>query len=246
MMKTMRRLTFITAICALLAAPVWADQVTTVDGYGIWQAGQGGEFTLKPSASLSWVLPYYSASTRNQGSQVVPGSFQTFCLEQAEYVYANTTFDVVLNDKAVLGGVAFPGDPLSVGTAWLYHEWQQGTLAGYDYADTGVGRHESAVALQNTIWWLEGGADPGANVFKTAVLNEFITEAKATADNAGQYAVAVLNLWVPGHINDFSKDTSGNYLYLRQDMLVCVPIPAAVLLGMLGLGAAGLKLRKFV
>ena len=31
----------------------------------------------------------------------------------------------------------------------------------------------------------------------------------------------------------------------KQDQLYLVPVPGAVLLGILGLGAAGLKLRKF-
>jgi len=235
----MRKLMFITIVCAFLAVPSMAGlTVKTTNGYGIWQTGQGGEFTLLPGG---WnPLPYYVGSTKDQGTM---GTFQTFCVEHLEYVYPWTTFDVVLNDKAVMGGTA-GGDPLSIGTAWLYHDFQKETLAGYDY--TAAGRNASAAALQNTIWWLEGEAgDPGAgNIFRQAVIAKF-TAAGAMADNDGAYDVAVLNLWVVGKVGDYTMDASGNYLYLRQDMLVCTPVPAAVLLGMLGLSVAGLKLRKF-
>jgi hypothetical protein len=41
-------------------------------------------------------------------------------------------------------------------------------------------------------------------------------------------------------------DKDGIPIGYGQDLLYVVPVPAAVLLGMLGMGAAGLKLRKFV
>lgn len=232
----MRRLISIALLCAFLTTPVLADTVATVNDYGIWQTGSGGEFTLQPSAGLQWVLPLYVGSTKNQGTQ---DTFQTFCLEEHEYIYANTTFDVVLNNKAVNGGVGPQGDLISVGTAWLYHSFQNQTLDGYDYV-TDAGRHASADALQRTIWWLEGEAagDPGTgNAFRQAVITQFGNADGAMANNNGQYAVAVLNLYAQGHAGDAN--------YLRQDQLVCVPLPAALLLGLLGLSAAGLKLRKF-
>jgi len=126
------------------------------------------------------------------------------------------------------------GDPISIGTAWLYHEFQNQTLDDYAWDPAG-GRSASAGALQATIWWLEGeGDDPGAgNIFRQAVVGQFGDVDTAMANNNGAYPVLVMSLWT----------LDGG---VAQDMLVCVPIPAAVLLAMLGMVAAGLKLRKFV
>jgi hypothetical protein len=239
-LKFMKRTVLFVAVCTFVAVPVLADTVTTTgsntnpsgyQGFGPYQTGVGGEFTLAPSAGLQWVLQYYSSSTKNQNSDGITPSFQSFCLEGGEYISPDTTYVAVRNGWAIMGGNPPAGDPLSKGTAWLYHEFQSGTLDRYNYTGD---RHASAAALQNTIWWLEGeAADPGAtNVFRNAVITQFGSAAAAMASNAGLFPVAVLNLYTE----------SGS---LAQDMLVCVPVPAAVLLGMLGLGAAGLKLRRF-
>jgi len=225
----MRKLVFMTAICALLAAPAFADTVQVYQtGYS---SGSGGEFTAVPT-NWSWdPLKYYDDSTSNQGGYV--GSFQTFCIETAEFFSTGTPYNVTFGSNAMYGQNYPTGDPISRGTAWLYHEFQNQTLDGYEWDDV-AGRQASAGALQATIWWLEGeGSDPGAgNIFRQAVVGKFGI-AGAMANNNGAYPVLVMSLW----------QLNGG---VAQDMLVCVPIPAAVLLGMLGLGAAGLKLRKFV
>ena len=46
--------------------------------------------------------------------------------------------------------------------------------------------------------------------------------------------IRVMNLW-----------TNENHTGDAQDLLVRVPVPGAILLGILGLGVAGVKLRKF-
>jgi hypothetical protein len=231
----MKRIAVIIGLCAFAAAPALADlSVTTCgsDGYGTWHTGSGGEFTFRPSG---WdPLPYYSSSTKNQGGQ--QNTFQSFCLEHDEYLYGNTTHAAILSDRASYGGVGRQGDPISVGTAYLYNEFAKGTLAGYSYS--GSSRYTSAQGLQNAIWFLEdesGGSLTTA--YRNLLIAQFGSVTNAKLDNNGQIPVAVLNLYAAGHAGDNN--------YRRQDTLVCVPLPAGLLLGLLGFGAAGMKLRRF-
>jgi hypothetical protein len=146
-------------------------------------------------------------------------------------------YDVTFNDKAIMGGVGAQGDPISIGTAWLYHEFQSETLTGYDYR--GTGRSNDAGALQKAIWYLEQESNGSLNEFTTLVENKFgsLTYAMETNNN-GTYPVAVVNLWATGRVGDLN--------YRAQDQLVCVPIPApgAVLLGSIGVTLVGWLRRR--
>jgi hypothetical protein len=244
----MRRLGLLVLLLAMAATPAMAGQVRVGDTYGLYQAGQGGEFTV---INVSGFAPTgYSSLASSQAL----GSFQTFCIEEqgAEYIYTNTLYDGVQSTNAVFGGGAayggsappdMTGDPLSVGTGWLYSQFALGTLSGYDY--TGANRLASAAAFQNTIWWLENETtvDPGAaNPFRNAVLGAFGGSLTAAREaGAWTYNVYAINMWVPGHV--------GEYAYRRQDQLFySVPDGGATLMllggALVGLGALRRKLGK--
>ncbi len=188
-----------------------------------------GEFTLTPNSDFAVVL----------GSD---DAFQSFCVEAYETVIIGDAYGVYVNDQAVPGGGLRPGEPsspdggdlLSPETAYLYTEFRGGTLSGYVYAP-GPERIQSALSLQTAIWCLEGEVGYQDLSALSSQAQSFV-ELAQTVSWATIGDVRVLNLYENGQ--------------LRQDMLALVPtsvvpIPGAILLGVLGLGTAGWRLRRY-
>lgn len=181
---------------------------TLILDLGPYHSGVGGEFNAY-STTLNPVSMGYSPLTMaNVGHGV---GFETFCLEYNEEFIPGGTYNYAISQAAIHGGVPGGSDPLSLGTAWLYLNFAEGNLPGYDFTNAS-NRTNAAGMLQNTIWWLEGErADPGnGNSFRNLVVAQFGSAANAMADNNGFYGVAVLNLYY--------LDGSDS-----QDQLVLVP-----------------------
>ena len=156
--------------------------------------------------------------------------FNTFCLETNEYINYSDTFRVDdISTEARNGGSGGGSpDPLDAKTAYLYHNFYWGTLAGYDY--TGASRSSCANDLQNAIWYIE---EEITSYSFTMV--DYVTLANLAVSSSswsGLGDVRVINL----------TDSIGN---LKQDQLTTVvPEPATILLmatGLLGIVAFGRK-----
>ena len=195
-------------LCTIIGCIVTTSAMassTVVLQSGPYQNGNGGEFT----ATL--------------GGDPLEGMtdsvFQTFCVEYNEHLSFGTTYNVTLSTVAIQGGVGGGSpDPLDARTAWLYNEFLNGTLAGYDY--TGANRNASAGQLQNAIWYLENEI---TSVSCGSLAEQFVQMAEA-ADWEGIHNIRVLNL--------YGMDS----LY-GQDVLCrvnTVPVPGALLLTCLG------------
>ncbi|MCX7867053.1 MAG: VPDSG-CTERM sorting domain-containing protein [Limisphaera sp.] len=220
------------AAAVVVAGQVSAAWVTVVRTSGYYDPNYGGgEFTLKGSP---WANPaHYSSKT------LVGDGFQTFCLETDEFL-DDQPFTAVLNTAAVLGGKGGGSpDPLSIGAAWLYKQFAEGNLPGYDYTP-GPGRAADARALQETIWWLEDEqlALPSDLTFYNLVIGQFGSVAAAKQDYTAvnpNFRVAVINLW--------GQDDQGNWTVPKQDMLVYLPDGGVTLL-LLGSGLLGLAVVR--
>jgi hypothetical protein len=189
-----------------VAGPVVAagDLITFADGPG--NTG-GGEFTV--TVNDAW-------------------SFVTFCLQHTEYIDFKNPFTVdsvnpyTLTDPVANGGDGLGRDYISEQTAFLYTQFRQGTLAGYNYG-AGAAHVASANDLQRAFWMFEDEIAMNAS-------NPFVILANAAVnsgawDGIGQ--VRVMNL---------SRGTGRNYTE-AQDQLTLVPEPASMALVALGMGA---------
>lgn len=229
--KFMKKILAATILAGAMAATsVWAIpssgqvNVTRIDGY---YTSNGGEFTV---AAVDQSF-----------------SFQTFCLEKNEQVGSNPHYyEINPYDAAKAGGVSgwttlpdnTQGDPISLGTAYLYSQFRKGTLDGYDYTP-GSGREASAGLLQIAIWWLEDEQslnNPLNNPFLDLLATKGpIADWKVDAD--GAYGVKVLNMY------NVARDQT---LVFKQDFLY-VP-DGGLTLAFLGMGLAGLagmrRIRK--
>jgi len=231
-----RRLCLGFVVLVFLAGMADADPTLKIDRNASYSSGYGGEFTILAGGLLNSEYAV-AQQTRDVTTAYITesGSFQSFCVEYFEGVVTPGTYFYTVDTYAIKGGVENPPtspvgqDPIDLETAYLYTQFAKGTLSGFDY--TASGRVASAAALQNAIWYLE---DEIAATSLNSQAQGFVTTAQ-TAVSLGQWqtigSVRVLNLY----------DADG----VVQSQLY-VPVPGAVVMGLLGLGYAGMKLRKRV
>lgn len=220
-----------TSLIALAAfavglVPVFANPQVKM---GTYNAGSGGNYRADPNAELEYVLNNYVVGKSTDGTY-----FGTFCIEKNEYFSNGGTYDVVLNNGSVNGGVTSPTvgfDVISQGTAYLYKQFATGMLSASYY-----GSATNAAKLQNLFWWLEGEQTSyGTGSAYTSLLSDqfganWMVDAKT--DYTGS-EVKVMNL------------TSNRGRTLNQDQLVYLGVPdAGTTALLLGLGLLSLSFVK--
>ena len=269
----MMKRTILTILIAMfIAAPVLADShgpgwyggradFDKVSGY---YRGAGGEFTIMNNVDpgtfpLLLSNRAYADSTKGING---PESFQTFCMEADETAIDNMIIWVSESNVDEITGIPGAygsgshtwnggsntnyGDNLDSKTAWLYTQFARGSLTGYAYSGTvnGLTRAETAGVLQWLIWTTE--EESGAIVSELDPAGTNGSSAQVALKNSwnAAYDEAVRLGWTGiGNVRIFQNSAEDKSL--AQGFLYLVPVPGAVLLGMLGLGMAGIKLRRF-
>lgn len=242
-----RKLFAVVGLVALFVTPVMAAPSGDGAGYdGGWVSitrtsgyygGFGGEFTIyNYEAKLGVDLTKYADTTKNV---YTAPSFQTFCVETTEYYVspADVWVSEAFIDGSQPGSHSYlssttSGMDLNPYTAYLYTEFAKGTLAGYDYS-VGAGRQASAAALQEAIWYLQSQPAYLAHPYDPANLSSAAEEFVALAVDAGWTTIG--NVRVMQMYNAAS---------LKQDMLVIVPTPGAILLAGIGTTLVGVLRRR--
>lgn len=251
----MKKLCVVLGLAGIVAAPnlFAAMTVTLIDNTSQYSYANGGEFRAVGGGtptSLDSIVNWsaYSSSTKGTVTAVTDGSswgyssglagkayFQTFCVEYNEEFVPGTTYNVGVSQKAMYGSQPLGGDPISIGTAWLYSQFAAGTLSGYNYA-YGGGRQSStsAGALQQAIWWLEGETGGVKTSFVTTAETALSLNDTTIKNNSdGAYGVDVLNLGAAGAVQD--------------QLVIVIPEATTIIAGallLLPLGASTLRILR--
>ncbi|MBI1176254.1 hypothetical protein GC207_02315 [bacterium] len=256
----MRSLLILASVAAAFVptpGAVASMNVVLLDNTSQYSHNNGGEFRAVADDGLSSIVNWgaYAPSTSGTISSGIDGSswgyrstlngqqyFQTFCIEYSEEFYPGTSYSVGFSQNAMYGGQPTGGDPISIGTAWLYSQFASGNLNYpapannpsyvYDYT-FGSGRSATAGDLQAAIWWLEDESHGVRNSLIDLVESVLGRNDTTIKDNAnGAYGVYALNLGAPGAVQD--------------QLVIVVPEASTVIAGVLLLIPLGISTVRIV
>jgi hypothetical protein len=235
----MKKVLFILVVGALAGAPAVADPTVVLKEVS---TNPGDTMTIYTSGydGGAWV-GVYNLNILAPGYGALKGDVQSFCIDVWDSSPSSyQTYTVVPLDQAPDPGAApvgGMGDAKARLVAQLLDKYWQGTLTTTE-----------AVAIQLAVWEIVDDAlsinptsyDVTTGGFYATGNSAALTRANVMLDSLTAGGAS------HGSYRGLTNSTTGGILGTYQDYVVRVPIPGAVLLGLLGLGAAGARLRRFV
>jgi len=238
---SMKKKIVIMVFAVVLALGMYAP---TCLGYSV---EMGDWITYGPGIGSNFLTGEMSVSVADTSAGPFGYVYDTFCLEQYETMNWNTPYYVNDVSQYAVHGGTFTSDPISNRTAWLYYNYFNNMLAGYDYF--GPTRAQSADALQLAIWYIENeiGSVVGYGGAST-LAQTFLNNAMAAA---GGMFPSWVNQYAPGQyyvsvVNITTSDINNGYWDQKQSSLIAerVVTPEPMTISLLGLGILGLGLMR--
>ena len=232
----MRNLSIVVCLlCLFVAAPVmadlpgpfeWTNDGKTIELTAVAEVKLDGGLATNSAFGVDLMSGQLKGSIYESVSPIASDVFRTFCVEKSIYFYPGKTYWASIDPVAYSGNeTGVDGDGISDLSEWIYDQYRAGN---YDDDDL--------TSVRDAIWWAEGEDGSKNSIAQDAISALYGPDPGNYGDAAHTYA---LNLWTIVEQGDKWVATD------VQSQLITVPVPAAVLLGLLGLGVAGVKLRKF-
>jgi len=185
------------------------------------------------------------------------GPVDSFCIDICQFAPSGQTYEVTSLDVAPVNTDAGPmGETRARSLATLldrfWTDWSDtgNVINGSPAGAAGYTDDQAAAALQLAVWEIVAEFK-GQTLDRSGWTVSPVPGRQFSATCSDNSVISLANWMLQDIASVGEGDLSGygNYRALsnacKQDYVVRVPIPGAMLLGMLGLGAAGWRLRRF-
>ena len=261
----MGRVVFITVMCAFLAAPVLADLTVQYSG-----ASPAMSMYVESSSGISgkWLVTgQYKIDVQGDTGDITgaPGIVNAFCIDLWDWAptsplsYTLETLDMTPDPGAGPMGTVRAGYLATLlNTYWDQDNWSSNASRTFNL---GTGSYvysadQVAAAAQLAVWEIvdEFNTDTTGYAGDTVVPADWDVKEDLFRVSGGDIVVQDIANVMLISVVGIGPSSFGNYQGLSnssdashyQDYVVMTPIPPSVVLGLLGFGVVGLKLRKYV
>lgn len=266
----MKRLVLLLAVTALAAAPALAGFKTTIgtstSTLGVWDPTAngglgglvnmgGGSFAVRNLQVVAGPPGGIPAGLKFGPSHGSDGDIfgRTYCVENVTFSPYNPYWTTI-DHNVIFGG---PGQLLNLtaGTRRAFAHYAAGALPAGFYQAGLVLKADANRALQGWFWDQQlvgqNPLTPGSTMFNqlTVAQKGFYNQLAGLAFHQWEPSVVCLNLWQSGSANNPGGTYhywNGGYYYgdKQTQLVVWIPVPAAAMLGVIGLGLVGWVKRR--
>lgn len=244
----MKKLIFVITLCAFAAVPAAADMTVTEKGVSPGLVTSIHNYPGYYSGG-AYTGVYQLTIVGSTTPGLANGTVDSFCIDICQFAPSGQSYEVTSLNAAPINTDAGPmGETRARYLATLLDKyWTDWSPSGNEILGYSYTNNEAAGALQLAVWEVVAEFKGQGQTFNPGGWTVSGGQFSATCGDSVVISLAnsmLGDIAVENYLSDY-----GNYRALssnsQQDYVVRVPIPGAVLLGMLGLGAAGLKLRRF-